>query len=160
MEITESLVKRFWMRVQKLDQEQCWEWQGALRAGYGCMRYGRKVINCHRLSFVIHHGPVPEGLIVGHKCDNRRCVNPHHLEAITYAQNNYDGAHRGRQRRGVKTPCGVQCFRAVLNDDLVREIRRLRSDFNLSSNQIAARLNTSRSAIKQVIAGVTWKHVV
>ena len=159
MEITESLLRRFWQRVPSSDADTCWEWQGALRAGYGCMKHNHKVINCHRLSFIIHHGPIPQGLIVGHKCDNRRCVNPHHLEAITYAQNNYDGAHRGREKRGVTAVRGSECYNAVLNEEIVSKIKRMRAEAWIGPTQLSAMFGVSKHAIKQVIAGKTWKHV-
>ncbi len=160
MEITESLLRRFWQRVQKGEVESCWEWQGALRAGYGCMRHGEKVVNCHRLSFIIHNGLIPEGLIVGHKCDNRRCVHPHHLEAITYAQNNYDGAHRGRQRRGVKTPCGEFYEHTRLTEAVVAEARRLHRELGYKHKKIARLLGIPHPfAIREAIHYRTWKHV-
>jgi hypothetical protein len=160
MEITESLVRRFWVYASKGDPEQCWEWQGALRAGYGCLRHNQKVVNCHRVSYVIHNGPVPDGLIVGHKCDNRRCVNPHHLEAITYAQNNYDGAHRGREKRGVKAPCGTDFAHAKLTESIVSEARRIRAEQGYGWRRISKMLQVAEAfALREALAGRTWKHV-
>ncbi|AFV50997.1 hypothetical protein Abp1_0022 [Acinetobacter phage Abp1] len=42
-----------------------------------------------------------EGLVVRHKCDNPRCVNPEHLEIGTLADNNKDRAKRGRSAKVV-----------------------------------------------------------
>lgn len=160
MEITESLLRRFWQRVQKGEVESCWEWQGALRAGYGCIKHDHKVINCHRLSFIIHHGPVPQGLIVGHKCDNRRCVNPHHLEAITYAQNTYDGRTRGRDRRGVSAPSGTHFAHAKLTEAIVAEARRIRAEQGYGWRRISKMLQVAEAfALREALAGRTWKHV-
>lgn len=160
MEITESLVRRFWQRVQKGDPDSCWEWAGALRAGYGCLKHGGKVVNCHRVSFAIHYGPVPCGLIVGHKCDNRKCVNPHHLEAITYSKNNYDSMHRGKHKSGIPILCGSQIAHACLNDDVVREARRIRSELGFGWRRISKMLGiTEPHALREALAGRTWKHV-
>lgn len=66
----------------------CWEFQGALRNGYGAVGEGLKVKYVHRITYEHTRGPIPEGLIVDHLCMNRRCCNPDHLEAITRAENN------------------------------------------------------------------------
>ena len=94
---------RFWSKVDT--SGDCWEWTGRMTAadGYG----GIKVLGeqaAHRVSWVIHHGPVPDGLWVLHHCDNRKCVRPDHLYLGTVQDNNRDAVTRGRMRRGpVKT---------------------------------------------------------
>lgn len=91
-----TLEERFWSRVLK--GEKCWEWQGYCcnQTGYGRI-YGKgRKWNAHRLSWVVHNGDVPDGSVIRHKCDNRKCVNPEHLDIGTQADNVRDMWERGR----------------------------------------------------------------
>lgn len=80
----------------------CWEWKGARAdTGYSVFgnmdnRYG------HRVSYVLFNGDIPEGKEIDHKCGNRGCVNPLHLQAITHKQNIVLGKKRRRKQRNFK----------------------------------------------------------
>ena len=95
--------KRFWSRIQKTDG--CWNWTGALNThGYGHMRVNSRQTPMHRLSWEKANGPIPDGLSVLHKCDNRRCVRPDHLFLGTQADNMQDKIAKGRHRGGPNQP--------------------------------------------------------
>lgn len=65
-------------------QGMCWTWTGCLNSrGYGCVQIDKKVQLTHRVSYQLHVGEIPPGLQVDHLCRNKRCCNPHHLEAVT-----------------------------------------------------------------------------
>ena len=66
----------------------CWLWPGSPHtAGYVTLRgkTGRTIF-AHRASYAIFKGE-PGDLVVHHKCRNRLCVNPEHLETRTITEN-------------------------------------------------------------------------
>ena len=80
---------------------ECWEWQGAITsAGYGMLGVGRRGegnVLAHRLSYEMFTGEtIPAGMDLCHRCNNRRCVNPHHLYVGTRKDNMQQAKREGR----------------------------------------------------------------
>lgn len=91
----------FWSRVDKTGE--CWEWQGPTSDGYGDLYWNGRKDRAHRVSFMLTCGAISEGMLVDHRCRNRRCVNPSHLREATSKQNNENVGPRGSSGyRGVK----------------------------------------------------------
>jgi len=66
----------------------CWEWLGArLNKGYGRCKVGNQPVQAHRVFYAHHVGPIPDGHDIHHRCGNKGCVNPEHLEPLTRAEN-------------------------------------------------------------------------
>jgi hypothetical protein len=95
-----SPVLRFWAKVAKSDG--CWEWQAVRSSqGYGAFRPTpeSKQRSAHCYSWELAFGPIPDGLWVLHRCDNRVCVRPEHLFVGSASDNAQDAIAKGRRRR-------------------------------------------------------------
>lgn len=100
-EYTSEELQKFWSKVAiPLDKTQCWEWQAyCLPGGYGTMRWDGKKRLAHRVSWMIAHGVIPDGLCICHICDNRKCVNPDHLFIGAHTDNMQDRNGKNRQAK-------------------------------------------------------------
>jgi len=66
----------------------CWNWtQHRCRQGYGRIRVAGHMKQAHRIVYECAVGPVPDGLVLDHLCRNKGCVNPDHLEPVTFTEN-------------------------------------------------------------------------
>ena len=84
--------ERFRAKVDVRTPEECWEWMASTtNSGYGRYRLPDKHVSAHRFAYEATVGPIPEGLDLDHKCRNRRCVNPAHLEPVTERENTLRG---------------------------------------------------------------------
>lgn len=80
----------------------CHVWTAAVATrGYPQFWDGSRRVQAHRWIYEQRVGPIPDGLQVDHRCRNRRCVNPYHLEPVTGSEN----VRRGFSARGPKRFC-------------------------------------------------------
>lgn len=109
--------ERFWAKVDKNgpipecrpDLGPCWLWLGSkIKKGYGNCRWEGKVWRAHRVAYLLVHGVVPahrSGFELDHLCHVRSCVNPAHLEAVTYYVNQERGVGTVIARSLTRTHC-------------------------------------------------------
>jgi len=91
------------VKIEENGKWVCWRWLGGLNErGYGKVERkwkGKLYVRAHRLAYVVLVGDIPSGLTIEHKCKNRACVNPAHLEPMTLEQNLARRSWRGRDER-------------------------------------------------------------
>lgn len=145
---------RFWRHVTKGDS--CWIWVGNLdRGGYGRLNIHGKFILAHRLSWELHNGPIPAGLLCLHKCDNPPCCKPEHLYLGTDKDNTRDKMARNRQG----APRGSNQPMAKLKEDDIPTIRRMIGE-GIPCTQIARLYGVSNRPIYTIKHGTGWTHVL
>jgi len=135
--------------------ETCWLWIGCLNGkGYGV--FGRGGKRASRLVFEFaNHVTLTWDDAVCHDCptgDNPACVNPAHLFLGTRADNRADCINKNRQAKGERI------FGAKLTAELVAEIRRKHADGRDTFSSIGRKYGVSRTAIRNIINGITWRH--
>ena len=153
MDITDKVVRRFWKYAQAGNKDECWEWQGVINwLGYGCFQLNYKMVKAHRVSWEIHKGEIPPGLKALHRCNNRRCINPHHLYLGTQSDNIKQAVRDGT----LKPMQGESHPRHKLTTEQVLVIR---ASHNLSYRELASKYHVSRITIGEIMTRRSWKHV-
>jgi hypothetical protein len=136
----------FWRRADVRGEGLCWFWRGAVSTGYGRFRG----VRAHRFAYVLVKGPIPSELMVRHLCGNKLCVNPHHLEVGTMADNSRDGMALGEILRGSANG------KAKLGEDDVAYIRA--NPDGMSGRNLATRFGVSPATISLIRSGQRWAH--
>lgn len=125
----------------------CHEWQGsATDDGYGTIRFEGQLWLAHRLSYVAANGPIPDGRVVRHRCDNPPCINPEHLLLGSIAENVDDCVRRGRKARGERVSTHK------VTDAEVLAIQAASRE-GAKARELALKYGVSKSHITRIVAG-------
>ena len=143
----------FWANVEK--GGGCWEWQGHRnKAGYGHIGLNNALVLAHRHAWSLACGPIPDGLLVLHDCDNPPCVRIDHLYLGTSADNAHDRSARGR---GANTK-GERHATGKLTEEIVLRIRSRRLAGE-KRRPIADEYGVSVSSIYSIEKRRVWRHI-
>jgi hypothetical protein len=155
MKAAKPLAER--LALYTVTESGCWNWAGRLEGNSrGRIRVAGRYQLCSRLSYELHKGPIPAGLLVCHHCDNPQCINPDHLFVGSVADNSADMVRKGRAHRFNGRRRGVGNPNAKLTTQDV-EIIRAQSVGIATDAGLAARFGVSATTIKDIRLGKTWK---
>jgi hypothetical protein len=134
-------LERFDKFINKTDG--CWNWTSATNGTYGIFWLNQKQILAHRLSYSVHNNIVlAPSLVIRHKCSNKLCVNPNHLETGTLKDNSLD-----RWRDGT------------MNNKLTSEQVILIRTSEESLHALANFYGVHKSTISKIKSKKTWSHL-
>jgi hypothetical protein len=138
----------------------CWEWNGWISKGgypmtkdYDCIKTN---ILAHRLSYKVFKGDIPDGMLVCHACDNKKCCNPKHLWLGTHHDNNQDCLMKGRNSGGHGP--GEINPASKLKEKEVLEIRKKLSE-GIRPYLIAKEYKVKNYCIYAIRDRITWRHI-
>ncbi|AXF39858.1 DNA binding protein [Bacillus phage vB_BthS_BMBphi] len=122
------------------------------KSGYYRVGSYHNRILLHRKIYEECFGYFDDSLLVRHKCDNPKCINPEHLELGTHQDNSNDAVSRNRMAKNEKS--GVAKF---TND----EVRYIKHKLNngVYGTEIAKEFDVGFSTIYAIKKGITWKDV-
>lgn len=135
------------------DPTKCWVWLGSKVNGYGTISLNRKAARAHRVSWEVHKGIIPDGLLLRHLCNNPACVNPDHLKLGTHKDNSQDMVKNGRYHL-----IGSRNSSAKIDERIVLLMRLCRSK-GAKHSEIAEILRISESTVQNAVSGKTWRHI-
>lgn len=146
----------FISKVNFVEKTGCWEWANYVhKNGYGQYHVNCKPVYAHRHSYALFVAPIPKGMLVCHKCDNRKCVNPDHLFLGTHADNYNDMVMKKRRNVAI----GERSGKSKLTKVDVLKMVDLYSMGNITQRGLAAMFNITNQSVNQVLAGKSWSHV-
>lgn len=152
---------RFWEKVNKTDT--CWLWTKAKNPkGYGVISVRPKGYKqAHRLSWEMAHGPIPDGMLICHRCDNPACVNPDHLFVGTPADNTRDMLAKNRHSQGKTHGDKVRSSERRYHKLTPDAVRGIRKELNAGGKQrdVARAFGVCQRTVALIQHGVTWTHV-
>lgn len=110
------------------------------------------MLKAHRLAWALKNGPLPEGGLVCHSCDNPKCCNPSHLFIGSHFENTRDMLKKGRGKR-PPVHFGERHHNAKFSAEDALKI----ANDNRTANVVAREFGVSTKTVYRLRKGETWK---
>lgn len=155
-----TLRRRIEEKTMPVPWSGCLLWLGAACSkGYGKIGIRDdagipRTVPAHRMVYALEYGPIPEGMVVMHKCDVPSCIAIEHLMLGTQAENLADMWAKGRAKPGL-IPSDARS-----NSKLTWEAVRLIRASQESAKSLARKLGVSDILVGRVRNGFGWKEIV
>jgi hypothetical protein len=119
----------------------CWLWvEHVDKDGYGKVRVGKDKLRAHRVSYELYREQIPAGMVIDHLCLQKSCVNPHHLDVVTLAENNKRRPYTKLCEHGTGvTRCELGCAKEYLREYQREYIKNNRESVNRKARESYAR---------------------
>lgn len=131
------------------------------RAGYLLLCRSGKKVGAHRLVYEHFYGPIPDGMLVCHHCDNPPCLNPEDFFIGTDADNSRDMAQKGRSHKtyGQTWSRGEKNSHVKLTADQVYIIREKYRTGDYTYKELGKECGVNTSQIGRIVNNKSWKHL-
>jgi hypothetical protein len=97
-------IERFHAKYIIDEETGCWEWVGYyFNGGYPGINIDKKMTLVHRFSYQTFIGPLIDGLVICHNCNNKKCVNYNHLRQDTQKSNCIDKSYAKTMKSQILT---------------------------------------------------------
>jgi len=147
-----TLAERFWSKVDRSGESECWPWTGAKNTdGYGIIRGDVSLARAHRVAWELVNGSIPDGMEVCHRCDNPSCCNPAHGFLGTQSDNMHDAAMKGRVAHSENH------WNSKLTWPEVQVARKMYATGRVRVCHLSEVLGISEGTVRHFLCGRTWK---
>lgn len=143
-------------------EDDCWLWQHSRNsAGHPTMAFRGKSTLARRTAFILAGGELLKGHVITTCADSGvRCINPRHVEQITYSERLQRCHDAGGHRRNYRTLLDMTIIRGLtkLDREKAQAIRAAKG-LRLAS-ELSAEYGVCKDQISRIWCGRAWRDEV